>query len=162
MASSKWQDDLFGKRVESERNARGWTQEELAAKLNAKRIGVHWTSIAKIEKGRRSVRINEAAALADLFGTSVDALLGRPPGGGELALALRSLHDVVRTGIHQLSETTVALRDRYADLRGFDFDGRDELRERTEAAGDALVAAQWALMQLGEFKPPPEAGDTPK
>jgi len=38
---------------------------------------MHWTTIAKIEKGERSVRIDEAAGIAELIETSVDALPGR-------------------------------------------------------------------------------------
>lgn len=47
--------------------------------------------IAKIETGQRSVRIDEAHALAELLDTSVDALLGRAPldDGGNLATELR-------------------------------------------------------------------------
>ena len=53
---------------------------------------VHATTIAKIEAGRRSVRINEAVALADLFEVSVDALLGRrEPDDTTLTFALVTL-----------------------------------------------------------------------
>ena len=41
---------------------------------------MHATTIAKIEAGSRSVRINEAVGIADLFEVSLDSLLGRKPG----------------------------------------------------------------------------------
>ena len=41
---------------------------------------MHATTIAKIEAGSRSVRINEAVGIADLFEVSLDTLLGRKSG----------------------------------------------------------------------------------
>jgi hypothetical protein len=38
---------------------------------------MHPTTVAKIEAGDRSVRINEAVGIADLLEISLDALLGR-------------------------------------------------------------------------------------
>jgi hypothetical protein len=41
---------------------------------------MHPTTVAKIEAGDRSVRINEAVGIADLFEVSLDSLLGRKLG----------------------------------------------------------------------------------
>ena len=78
MGTQKWTDELLGMRVKSERERRGWSQSQMATMLGD--IGIHAmhpTTVAKIEAGDRSVRVTEAAALADLFGITVDALLGR-------------------------------------------------------------------------------------
>jgi transcriptional regulator with XRE-family HTH domain len=66
MGKRKWTEDYFSKRLRAERERRKWTQTELADQLDAKGIPMHWTTIAKIEKGDRSVRIDEAAGIADL------------------------------------------------------------------------------------------------
>ncbi len=78
MASRKWTDKEFGKKLKAEREHLGWTQPELAEHLRNTGIQtMHPTTIAKIEAGSRSVRINEAIAFADAFDVSIDALLGR-------------------------------------------------------------------------------------
>ena len=43
---------------------------------------MHPTTIAKIEAGTRSVRINEAVGIAELFEISLDTLVGHPSGTG--------------------------------------------------------------------------------
>jgi transcriptional regulator with XRE-family HTH domain len=67
----------FRKRIKDERDRRGWSQEELARRLGEHGVAVHASTIAKIETDARAVRLDEAAAIADLFGLSLDALLGR-------------------------------------------------------------------------------------
>ena len=95
MGSQKWIDQGFGKLVKAERDQRGWTQLAMAQMLEAKGIPMHATTIAKIEAGDRSVRINEAAGIADLFELPLDFLLGRKPGTrrNELSYSLRHLRD---------------------------------------------------------------------
>jgi len=77
MGRQKWTDDQFGKRIKAERERRGYSQAQMAAMLTRRKTPVHATTLAKIEAGSRSVRINEAVALAELFEVTVDALLGR-------------------------------------------------------------------------------------
>jgi transcriptional regulator with XRE-family HTH domain len=79
MARTKWADERFGQQLKRMRDdERGWTQSQMADMLSEKGIApMHSTTLAKIEAGTRSVRINEAVAIADLLGVSVDALLGR-------------------------------------------------------------------------------------
>ena len=60
MGNRKWTDDYFSKRLRAEREQRGWSQADMAKRLSAKDIPMHWTTIAKIEAGDRSVRIVEA------------------------------------------------------------------------------------------------------
>jgi hypothetical protein len=80
---------------------------------------MHWTTIAKIEKGERLVRIDEAAAIADLFETSVDVLLGRSATEGsdglanEIRLARHTATKAqldIQTSQASLAATTIALR----------------------------------------------------
>ena len=78
MASSKWVDKQFGQGLKKVREERHWTQPQMADMLSDKGIApMHSTTLAKIEAGTRSVRINEAVAIADLFGLSLDGLLGQ-------------------------------------------------------------------------------------
>lgn len=89
-------ENTYRERVSHERRLRAWSQAELAKMLADKGIkGIYTTTVAKIESGERAVRIHEAAALADIFDTTVDSMLGRRPAAGdeEFAYALRQLRD---------------------------------------------------------------------
>ena len=77
MGRKKWTEDYFSKRIRTERERREWSQADMAKMLSDKGIPMHWTTVAKIEKGDRSVRIDEAAGIADLFEVSLDVLLDR-------------------------------------------------------------------------------------
>ena len=74
----RWTGLQFGKNLRLERDRRGWSREKLAQKLRDVGLQSHWATISKMENGERSVRIDEAAAIADIFdGMSIDALVGR-------------------------------------------------------------------------------------
>lgn len=78
MAISKWVDEGFGQQLKRMRDEKGWTQPQMAKLLSDRGIApMHATTIAKIEAGARSVRINEAVCIADLLDVSLDTLLGR-------------------------------------------------------------------------------------
>lgn len=68
----------LGNRVAALRAERGWSQVELAERLGANRL-----SVMHIEAGRRLPRVERLLGLADAFGVSTDALLGRSVVVGE-------------------------------------------------------------------------------
>ena len=106
MGSDKWTDRCFGKRVKKERDHRGWSQAEMAKMLSDNGIQpMHPTTIAKIEMGMRSVRINEAVGIANLFATSLDELLDRRRYAytDDLSLALAGLRHETRQSAELLS-----------------------------------------------------------
>lgn len=87
MASSEGDDGLLetpekrlGVRLRREREERGWSQQEVAKRLADRGISLHMSTIAKIEAGSRSVRLNEAIALARVFDTGVEELASPPVG----------------------------------------------------------------------------------
>ncbi|MGY2019362.1 helix-turn-helix domain-containing protein [Nocardia gipuzkoensis] len=57
----------FGEQVRQWRKARGWSQEDLASKLEVCGFDMHQTTVAKIERGTRPLRVAEAVALAQIF-----------------------------------------------------------------------------------------------
>lgn len=60
----------FGLRVEQMRGALGWTQAELAKKINLQRA-----SVANIETGRQRVSLHHVEAIAMAFGSSPKHLM---------------------------------------------------------------------------------------
>ena len=67
----------FGERLRDLRDRRGWSQTELAKLLTANGFRAYGTTVAKIEANERDLRVEEAAVFADVFGCSIDQLLGR-------------------------------------------------------------------------------------
>src|SRR5215207_6440360 len=86
---------------------------------------MHDTTIAKIEAGTRSVRINEAAGIADVLGIPLDALLGRGSSrDAETTLGWAAIHELRDTAQHQATTVRrmgIALSD---ELDGVAFAGQ--------------------------------------
>lgn len=110
---------------------------------------MHPTIVAKIESGDRSVRINEAVGIADLFEVSVDSLLGRKPGTqerdltyrlGALAASAHESYQLLVTVIGMIREPLEELPD--------DFDGAGSLREAGFNTLSGLGSARGALAEL--------------
>jgi transcriptional regulator with XRE-family HTH domain len=118
-------DAYFRKRLVSERELRGWSQAEVANRLKDNGIDwIHSSSIAKIETDKRSVQLAEAIGLADLFGLSLDALLGRKGMEDDASHAMTVLADEAQKAAVDLAEIRERLRLAYQDLRAqFDFAG---------------------------------------
>ena len=71
----------FGYGLAYERKERKWSQADIAKMLTAKGIdNMHHTTVAKIESGDREIKLDEAAAMADLFGLPLDSMMGRQAG----------------------------------------------------------------------------------
>ena len=61
-----------GNRIAFLRDQRGWTQEELSSSL-----GISRAALSHYEKNRREPDTETLAKIADLFGVSIDYLVGR-------------------------------------------------------------------------------------
>jgi transcriptional regulator with XRE-family HTH domain len=149
-------DVYFGTHVRRERELRGWSQEELAKRLTDKGIHVYASTIAKIEseKKPRAARLGEAAGIADLFGVSLDALLGRKPGvqTDELVFQqLRLLRDTAMQSSQQVWASMETIRQQLGGLpKGFE--GADTLQELGDSTcRNFLYPAYDALMGLVEL-----------
>lgn len=67
----------IGERIRELREAKGWTQLELAQKM-----GINNSVLSRIEANKRSVEDVLVSGFADLFQVDADYLLGREPVGG--------------------------------------------------------------------------------
>lgn len=65
-------DDILRKNIINLREKRGWSQAELA-----RRINMNNTALNKVEKGTRKLSSSELTELASVFEVSTDYLLGR-------------------------------------------------------------------------------------
>ncbi len=113
-------EQAFAEGVRAMRQARGWSQAELAVRLGEYGFRMHQTTVAKLEAGERPIRINEAAALCTLFGVQlIDVLSGGRQPEGDVAT---------------LQQRVDAAQDSYDQLRALH---TDVVRDHAEAQGKA-------------------------
>lgn len=140
-------DSDFRENIRTERQSRKWSQAHVAKLLTDKGIGgIFTTTIAKIELGERPAKLNEAAALADVFGVSLDALIGRRPRrSGDKSLPLNALAKRTEGTAIAADALETGLRDHLDELAEFTL-RRDEAAAVTECerAAEALAAAATA------------------
>ncbi len=104
----------FGEVVRGWRQDRNWSQEDVAEKLRHQGFEMHQTTIAKLERGTRPLRVAEATAIAEVFDMPIMAVFelslhGDQPGW---------LPDGQPTELRQRQEaleTARRLSDRYRD-----------------------------------------------
>lgn len=68
----------FAEWLRQARIEHGWSQQKVADLLAAEGISWHQTQVTKTETGARPIRLNEAAALAEIFGSSLDEMIDGP------------------------------------------------------------------------------------
>lgn len=156
MGSHKWIDEQFGKTVRAQREQRGWSQADMAKMLSDKGIQpMHPTTVAKIEAGDRSVRINEALGIADLFEVSVDSLLGRKhlTQDEELAQRLRELHGLADRYISEIRVMSIEVMDRVpaVGLGGIRDEFVDDVRELVADSDQLWRALDGATYHLADL-----------
>jgi transcriptional regulator with XRE-family HTH domain len=151
----------FGRRLRAERERRGWTQVELAERLADAGWPVNPTVLAKVESAnegvQRSLKVDEALAVAEVFEMSLDSLLGRATdaeSSDELELILRTAIDTARSLAGHLAQIRATFHDRFVEVEALDFTGREQLQAHVEAARSALDHASHALAVIAVFSVP--------
>lgn len=135
----------FRQRLLDERRRRGWSQAQVANLLRDRGLQVHPTTVAKIEAGERAAKIDEVAAIADIFEVSVDMLLGRStaPKNDDL-YALRALLDMAQQAMWQAQTIETTLRERIAEVATSEGPGK-AIATECDRAADALAQAHTVL-----------------
>lgn len=110
----------FGKRLRTERERRGWSQAELAKLLAGKGIPAHPTTIAKLEAAERHAKMRELVGLADIFGMSVDTLLGRRTASSNASRVRTAFTRDVLSAWNTLSDLHFQLDASFADIATVD------------------------------------------
>jgi transcriptional regulator with XRE-family HTH domain len=71
-------EEAFGAQVRFAREAREWTQDALARHLrDASGVSMDQAAVARLELGKRAIRLNEAVALASLLGLDLKQYGGK-------------------------------------------------------------------------------------
>lgn len=149
--SGKWTERYFARRLRTERQRRGWTQNELQERLGGL---LHVTTIAKIEKGTRPVRIHEAALIADVLEISVDSMLGRKVHrDDDVEYALGAYLESAQYASTQLASIRNVLSQRFAELAGLQSEGElEELREVAARVDGAFRVAADGLERIKLYR----------
>ena len=111
--------DRFRIRAAYERKERKWSQADIAKMLTAKGIdNMHHTTVAKIESGDREIKLDEAAAMADLFGLPLDSMMGRRQATreDEIAHDVRVLRDIARQGLAEVRRISTDVSNAATDV----------------------------------------------
>ncbi|MBF6298031.1 helix-turn-helix transcriptional regulator [Nocardia amamiensis] len=109
-SSFEWFEQVFGGRVRQWRKARSWSQEDLAAKLNDFGFEMHQTTVAKIERGTRPLRVAEAVALAQIFGVpALSVFYG--PGPEEEPMSMSSMRELMDNYEESINDAEERLED---------------------------------------------------
>lgn len=155
MGKQGFNGDRFRCNVKAERERRQWSQAGLAGMLADRGYPMHWTTIAKIEAGDRSVRVDEAGVFADLFGVSVDTMIGRTGSDTDMVWAIGKLSSSAHKIISELASLEGRLFDDLGDVVHYaERDGKlrsvEPLRSATQRARVALADAQESLSVLAD------------
>ena len=147
MGASEIAESQFRKTLRRERESHKWSQAHLATLLSGKGLTVYPTTIAKIEAGERAAKIDELVAIADVFGVSVDVLLGhRVTQARDKDFLVSAMIDAAMRALWQIGSTEAALRSALADLDSFKLRGYEKaVQTGCEQACDALIAAAAAI-----------------
>lgn len=108
----------FGDALKAAREGRGWTQTELANRMNAAGWdNYRYVQVRRTEDASRAPRMDEALALAEILGISLPDLLNPQEGGDtkeRLVSDVQNLEDAFRSTVASLS----TFADAYERLAG--------------------------------------------
>jgi transcriptional regulator with XRE-family HTH domain len=100
----------------------------MAELLRDKGFRAHTTTIHKIENDQRPVPVDEASAIADIFGISLDKLLGRDAGiDRDLFYTLNAASQTALQAAPVISSLEASFSQLIDQISAFEFDERDEL-----------------------------------
>lgn len=86
-------EQVIARIVKTERERRGLTQQELAARLTTTGMPIHQTGLGRLEAGQRAIRVDELYAIATALDVSPLSLLpaGMPQVADPIVIARQHL-----------------------------------------------------------------------
>jgi transcriptional regulator with XRE-family HTH domain len=119
-----------GRALRRLRLSRGWSQEEVARRMQAFGYEFHQTMVAKIEAAQRPLRVRELADFAALYGVEVQDLIHAPYGSLEdVAQEIAEVEAQWRRAQQRAEESAEGLRRAQQALSGAQRAHDDNLRE---------------------------------
>jgi transcriptional regulator with XRE-family HTH domain len=134
---------LLCQKVAQLREERGWSQAELARRLSAIGFEMHQTTVAKLESGKRPLRVAEVFALAEVFGLPPLAMFRMPVQGEDFGMdymrdRLKDIDEHLETMTETSMRTLEAFAKNYAELSANRLVMADNMRRAAaeQAKGD--------------------------
>ena len=131
-------ESMIGRRVRRSRKALGWTQEQLG-----QRLGMHQTSVAKLEAAARPIRVNELAELAVIFDVSPEDLLRPDTDVAEVADAEQAVTDARYRALLKQRDLNAARHDFFEAQKHL-----EEVQSDYAVLKDQLTEAQKHLEEV--------------
>jgi transcriptional regulator with XRE-family HTH domain len=163
MGSSKMIDKRLRQRLRDERERRDWSQVTMARMLKREGLLIHPSTVTKIEAGCRAVQPDELNAYADIFGTSIDSLMGRD-GTTDLMWAISKLGSAAQQISTDIGNLRLRLINESIDVHDLsdDFHAID-IKEAVHQAARLLEESRQALKPvIDPFPLPTNSGPAAK
>jgi transcriptional regulator with XRE-family HTH domain len=137
---------ILGAKIRQLRERAGWSQADLAERLKAVGFEFHQTTVAKMEAGKRPIRVAEVFALGVVFRMPMTALMHLPlkadlPSLSELDRQLKEIEDSQQENremylglISAFADNQVSFESRRQELLRAMTQGVDELGKHQEEA----------------------------
>ncbi|WP_344231449.1 helix-turn-helix transcriptional regulator [Kribbella hippodromi] len=107
---------ILGAKIRQLREERRWSQSDLADQLSRLGFDLHQTTIAKMEAGRRPLRVSEAVAVAHVCGLPAGALFWLPVQGEPSTLEF--LREKIQDLEQQVEQTRQLMSESLATYAG--------------------------------------------
>jgi transcriptional regulator with XRE-family HTH domain len=149
-------EDMVARHIAYLRKKKGWSNAELAKRMTDAGCPINQSAIQKIEHGdpRRTISLDEALALADVFGTTVEELM-RPPEEVITVDLARFIKDA-RDLRSEVSQMVAKVRESFEDIAAASRDagplleylGLTGVELPTEQLQESLTATADLLLQI--------------
>jgi transcriptional regulator with XRE-family HTH domain len=142
-----------GRALRRLRLSRGWSQEEVARRMQAYGYDFHQTMIAKIEAAQRPLRVRELADFAALYGVEVQQLIY--PSSSSAEEVAREITEVeLRRTLFRQEAKNAAARVSQAKADLADAENQRHSAERELAMLDERVG--FLRQEMSKFSPKPD------
>lgn len=144
---SGFREHLFSENMKRRRDLLGMNQTELARRMKAAGYPFHQQTVQRVEAGERPIRLDEAYAVAEILGSSVDSMTRAYQSGfADVIHAVETLRRESANAYDGVMEITADWQEAFSEVYA-------EFARSVPLAGDlidergALIAA-WVLKSL--------------
>jgi len=132
----QWWEQRFGSKTREMRQARNWSQEDLASRLSEVGVEMHQTTVAKLERGARPLRVSEAVAIATAMGEPVLSVF-YGPGPEQEPMSIKMLRESLERTEEAIAFAKETLASHYESLTFYETERLMTARAIQQAAAKA-------------------------